>query len=177
MDAYRLFEVKQKFLREIPHPLLIEQQLKRLDTAPVQKHPTVDVQLEGTLENSLSTYLDKLMPLKLAISNAPSVRSLVVHLTQLYQLHRAMIERLATYCPPVEERELEAIKISPPFDAYAILTFLKTKAIDDSEIKPYLCYALTVVDRTRDSVLTTSVLRAKKIMSRGGSLRQAEKTT
>ena len=155
------FEIKQKFLRTIPHPKLILKQILRLnkdfvaDKKSDQNFQDLSVYLEG--------YENYLLKLKLEISNAPDQKVLSTSLEKLYELQQRLISKLSTYFPDTLEQKLDAVKMSEPFDTYEIVKLLKAESMNESEIKNYLCKELENTESDNLSVLTKSVLRAKKI--------------
>jgi hypothetical protein len=157
----QLFEIKQKFLRTIPHPKLILKQILRLDKGfSFKAGPKVSA---SNLIDYIEGYEIELLAIKLKISNAKDDTALLTVLVDLLSSQYSLIQKLASYCPKLENELEYKIKMSDPFETYAIFKFLKEEELKESEIKNYL-YKELENDRAKEpSVLAVSVLRAKKI--------------
>ncbi|MEO9531466.1 MAG: hypothetical protein ABJG68_14275 [Crocinitomicaceae bacterium] len=161
LSEEQLFDIKQKFLRTIPHPKLILKQILRIDKSFEFKHG--DYSHSKTLSDELNEYESDLLRLKLDISNAKEASALSNSLKNLLQLQYQLIYKLSSYAPISELDQETDIKMSDPFETYELFKFLKANDITESEIKNYLCKELKSEIEGPFSILVTSVLRAKKI--------------
>lgn len=161
-----LFDVKQKFLREIPHPTIIRKNAERLASSVslelnFEKQVLVtDVSLENFLENTIS----ELMTIKLKVSNSQNAEELAHSLLQLWKVQSKLIARLASYEIDNRHESFTTVKMSDPLDPYKILKYLRSSLIRESEINDYLCRAFEKLDSEPLSILTEAVVRAKKII-------------
>lgn len=163
----QLFEIKQKFLREIPHPKLIVKQLKFLNVETPDLSEGSYAEPEQLAEN-LNTYISNLMQLKLSISNAASGLDLGSNLVQLHALQSQLIAKLSSYCPESYELfEEDGIKQSDPFDVYSYIKELGTQGLQENEIKDYLCKQFELADPAQFTELAKGVVRARKIIAHG----------
>lgn len=163
MNTEDLFEIKQKFLRTIPHPKLILKQILRLKSEFEVEELTLT---DSSLVEVLTDYIDQEMRLKLGIANAQDAESLSSLLISLMNLHNSLIAKLASY----STSDLiipSTIKMSDPFDAYALLKSLKALDLNETEIKQYLCTAQDASTDKMNTELYIAVVRAKKIEDHG----------
>lgn len=163
LNAEEIFEIKQKFLRTVPHPKLILKQINRLNKSYVPE-PAVISKLN--LKVFLEKYISDELSLKLTISNAKETESLERALISLMDLHSSLISKLADYYSPVFTEE-PAIKQSDSFDVYNILKNLNEFDLHETEIKKYLCDELKTASLKTISPLGIAVVRAKKIETYG----------
>ena len=168
MTEETLFEIKQKFLREIPHPKLIQKQIDRLKEFE-KEGMRADVHLsQGELKliPFLENYIAVILTLKLGISNAVDGSALLSSLINLNSVQLALIAKLASCMPEEAEFEGEKIKQSNPIDAYKLLKELTDNGVDDKDLKDYLC---TQLEKGPEGYteLTKSVIQAKKIEEHG----------
>ena len=157
-----LFEIKQKFLREIPHPKLILKQINKLSgqkdiSGLTEMDPKID------LKDYLKEYLNQLMPLKLNISNARSEMDLKRALQQLYCLQNGLIQKLYTYFTTDVEIDDSEIKQSAPMDVYIYLKEIESQNVKESDIKNYLCRQFKNDQFNKFTDLAKAVLQARKI--------------
>ena len=104
------------------------------------------------------------MRTKLKIANSHAKSELATLLNDLYHLHFGLINQLANYRTNINLNLFSEIKISAAFDAHQIVKFLDANEIEESEINGYLCAALKETALDEMSVLTASIIRAKKII-------------
>src|SRR5690606_15342617 len=95
----QIFEIKQKFLREIPHPKLIMKQINRLDEQPVSEEEVVKIDFSDGLLLFLEQYMSTLLEIKLKIANAAEAVELRKYLINLYFLQQQLITNLSVYYP------------------------------------------------------------------------------
>ena len=160
-----LFEIKQKFLRVIPHPTLIAKQLKKLGQ-PIELLKIQEFNLKE-LKLTLDSYTTDLLNLRLAIANAQNSDFLVQELIKVYYLHWELLFTLAHYCPEDGSINSVDVKLSDAFDTYDLSKFIVTQGIQETEIKEYLCKDLMINAPFNCSPLLLAVLRAKKIVNNG----------
>lgn len=164
----QLFEIKQKFLREVPHPKLITAQLKRLGVSDVVSHDKIKLS-QQSLPHYLEKYLNDLMPLKLKISNANSKEELAELLLQLLHKQTRLIRVLASFYPDEVKMNDADVKQSERMDVYAVLKELQEHQLEsENEINTYLCKRLETAEKNDLSGLTRLVVQAKKIVNHGG---------
>lgn len=166
MTEEALFELKQKFLRDIPHPKLILKQIERLKVHDPEQFESVDFEPNQPLREFLKEYIDAILDLKLKVSRAQEANVLSKQLIVLRCWQLELINKLSHYCPEREGVPDDEIKQSDPFDAYAYLKELNVSEIQENEIKNYLCAR---IDQDPDaySELLNGVLRARKIVEYG----------
>lgn len=166
MTSEQLFELKQKFLQQVPHPKLI---LKNIQV--LANHLGIDFQsnVAGNHQglniiDFLAFYDAQLLKLKLEIANASDESELFQGLAVLYHLHQELIERLADHCPEQNDVLTDEIKQSSPFDVYAIQKELRLNHLDETEIKDYLYKQFNAIKQADWGEFTKSVIRANKIV-------------
>jgi thymidine phosphorylase len=166
MDDQQLFELKQKFLREVPHPTIIKNHIKRLDNSigADEQINAVFVESESELENFLLEYQAKLMPIKLEVANGKGPEQLANSLLKLLKLQQNLIRKLGSYEIDSQSEKFKEIKLSTAFDTHKLMKFLRSDNIKESEINAYLWTAFEQSNRTEYSILTEAVVRAKKII-------------
>ena len=159
-----IFEIKQKFLREIPHPKLIQKQINRLKEFELEGMMRINYELDqhSDLIDFFKQYIAALMTLKLNISNANDGVVLFRHLCNLKNLQETFIKNLTLYHPENCSGDDSEIKQSDPFDAYTYLKELQVQNVQENEIKHYLCTQFEQAPESY-SELAKAVLRAKKI--------------
>ncbi len=165
-DEQLLFDVKQKFLREIPHPTIIRKNAERLASS-IKFDLVFETQteaLDDKLEEFLEATISELMSVKLKVSNSPDARELSQSLLELWKVQTKLIKRIADYDIGIKHEKFDAVKMSEPLDPYKILKYLKSSDISESEINDYLCVAFEKLDSEPLSILTEAVVRAKKII-------------
>lgn len=136
MNTEELFLIKQKFLKEIPHPRIIKKYIDRLGGGEVEQavSPSADLPLSAALD----IYLEELMKSKLQIANSQDDKQLQQALKVLYSEHLVLLQKMANYWDSDEFVIPEDIKLSQPIDAYAISKFIRDNNIGETEIKRYL---------------------------------------
>ena len=165
MTEEELFEIKQKFLREIPHPKLIQKQINHLN-----EKRTDEVLLENPIDESkdilsfFNNYIRILLALKLKIANAKDDNELYGFLKELYQLQLTLIKYLSDLLPEKIDFDDRNIKQSDPFDIYVYVKELKDQNVKENDINDYLCGQFEL-EPVRYSELAKAVLRARKIVA------------
>jgi hypothetical protein len=160
-----LFEIKQKFLRVVPHPKLISKQLNKLG---VQEDEVRPISSSGDMIVFMRYYLDTLMPLKLGIANGKTSEEIGKKILDLLHLQRSLIHELSSCFPEViMEIDDSQIKQSSPFDVYQYIKELQGLHIGQDEIKQYLCEQFKKNDPSEFSEFAKGVLRARKIEGNG----------
>lgn len=166
MTEEELFQIKQKFLREIPHPKLISKHIDRL--AEVQSDSRELIALETGLELKmyLEKYLQDTLALKLRIANAASAKILRSELLSLYRVQLGLIQKLYQYYPQNAAYEDDHIKQSEAFDVHALIKELNREKISENQINNYLYQQFNEAPESY-SELTKAILRAAKIQNHG----------
>ncbi|MFT4600781.1 MAG: hypothetical protein ACI857_000958 [Arenicella sp.] len=168
LDEQELFDIKQKFLREIPHPILIQKQIDRLSKKAEDSFGHQEVEFsQRELESFLKEYTLVLMPIKLSVSNAQTGEALRRALSSLLFCQNKLISKLSEYVIAFNSEKFKDIKMSTTIDVYAIQKFISENSLKESEINAYLCSAFEKADSESISILTESVVRAKKIEDYG----------
>lgn len=169
---YEIFEIKQKFLREIPHPKLILKQIRLLENKAQLRQPFTidDVQLTNTpnqqeLTFFLENHITETLQLKKSIANASDPNQLKAELLGLYQSQIQFLQKLASYLPEKPAYPNEEIKMSDPIDAYQVLKRIQLLNLQENGINTYLCKEIETENRTTFDIITISCLRAQKILS------------
>ncbi|MEZ4923376.1 MAG: hypothetical protein R2780_09420 [Crocinitomicaceae bacterium] len=157
-----LFEIKQKFLREIPHPKLIQKQIDRLKAFHCSEY-VEHLEYEMELMPFMESYLGALMPLKLRISNAQSGDELLTALAQLQSFQLLLIKKLSAYYIYDVKVDDGSVKQSDPFDVYLYMKELQLANVKENEIKDYLWQQFAKNDPNLFSDFAKGVLRARKI--------------
>lgn len=169
----QLFEQKQKFLREIPHPKLILKEIKKLEQLlslqeKNQLNYSVVVLTEEVLMQELVVFLEGYisdqLQLKHKVSIAQSASELYAVLTSLYQFQVALLKKLQCYVPQKVMIDDKEIKMSNSIDAYNILKRIRELNLKEKEIKDYLCDVIKAQKKPFDT-LVENCLRANKIIS------------
>lgn len=167
-----LFEIKQKFLREIPHPKLILKQIRILErkgeiSPAFDENNQLDaVNREFELVAFLEKHIQKELQLKYEVSRSETYLQLRNTLVELYQNQYQLFKKLQSYLPQKETYLDEDVKMSDPFDVYEILKSIKRLDLKESEIKAYICVELDTETKNFTTVITT-ILRANKIIAHG----------
>lgn len=165
MSEQLIFEIKQKFLREVPHPKLIQSsidRLGRLTDEALEVVPIVSRSVDSCT-NFLNDYLTDLGSLKLAISNAASAQDLRSNLAALKFMHLELIDYLSELSKNLPDDYLpeSEVKLSTSIDAYAILRFLKARFKNDNEIKEYL----RSLDSKEENDFILHLIRSRQIIA------------
>ena len=165
LTADQLFEIKQKFLQEIPHPKLIQKQLDKLTfyQSTTSSNSSLKEAEDMELTPFLAWYIQELMDVKLQISNASDGLKLYEAIDQLLQIHNLLIKKLYNYFPENTSAKDEQIKQSDAIDAYIIWKELQSSKVTENEIKDYLCSQFEQETESY-SEFTKAVLRARKIV-------------
>lgn len=169
-EIQELFEIKQKFLREIPHPTLINKYFKMTGSNLTEglvfdSLKLVDELQELELTVFLTHYLEDLMKLKLALSNASEKITLNGLIERVFYVQFNLLWKLASYLPEEDVLE-EDVKVSTSIDPHLILKFVKERNLQEKEIKGYLCAELAGNDKNESPVLI-DFIRARKIIRNG----------
>ncbi len=169
----QLFEQKQKFLREIPHPKLILKEIKKLEhTLNLQEKSQLNYSvvviteevLKQELEAFLEGYISDQLQLKHKVSIAQSASELHAVLISLYQFQVMLLKKLQSYVSKTLIIEDKEIKMSTSIDAYNILKRIRELNLKEKEIKDYLCDVIKAQKKPFDT-LVENCLRANKIIS------------
>ena len=170
LSSQQLFEIKQKFLMDIPHPKLIQKHLTSLSKQPDLKIDSSNLGIDKTasLLDYLKSYLDELMPLKLNIANANTRSELRNCLKNLLVIQSNLIQKVASYYPAEAKIESDKIKQSEPFNVYNYIKELEKEQIEENQIKSYLCLQFEASESDKLSEFGKAVVRAKKIDEHGG---------
>lgn len=172
---YELFDIKQKFLREIPHPKLIRKQIWQIRVkgklGEKEELPYSEIILNKEeksrgLEEFLDGYIKAVLMLKHQVSQATDYSSLETVLISLFSGEIKMLKKLQTYLEVSNEYPDGDIKMSAPMDQYQILKRIRELKLNENEIKPYLCKQIEA-DSNEFDVLTRSCLQANKILMHG----------
>ena len=177
VDAYEelLFGWKQKYLSVIPPVKIIEAHLKKINRLNIAAEHFFELDeplnyaeevldLSTDLINYLKAYQSVVMKLKYNISACQSGIVLMQLLNILIKVQSQLVNKLAHYCPEIQDSDLELIKISSQSDFYQIQKELLTKEIYETEIINYLRTELELGDPLQRSALLIEVLKAKKQM-------------
>ena len=169
----QLFELKQKFLREIPHPKLILKEIKILKRI----NPEIDfselrydqvemnaTEKSGTLESFLENQVQKELQDKQSISQALDTETLFQSLFTLFQHQVVFLKKLQSYLPVIAEGVDKEVKMSSPFNAYHLLKRIHELNLKENEIKDYLCRVIKAQEKPLD-IIAINCLRANKILS------------
>ena len=166
-----LFDLKQKFLRQIPHPRLIQSAMKKAARFDDQKYEEQTLSAVKLTKNQKDAYLTDFLEqailrelhLKHQISLANSFSKLIAALQDLYEHQVQLCWKLNGYMTvDFESTHLDAIKMSDPFDLYEIL-----KAVDKGMSKEMIQEEIKneLSQKTFEpGVLATACLRAYKII-------------
>lgn len=168
---YEIFEIKQKFLREIPHPKLILKQIRLLETKARLNQPlTVEDLHLANIPNQqeltvfLENYITETLRLKKDIANASDPNQLKTELVGLYQSQIQFLQKVASYLPQKPIYPDEEIKMSDPIDAYQFLKRIQLLNLQENGINTYLCKEIENANKTTFDIITISCLRAQKIL-------------
>ena len=164
----QLFEIKSKFLRHVPHPRLIRKSIEQVKalagTDLVEFESEQPSYSDVTLTHALTAATEDLLKLKLAISGSETASELYANLIALYNLHWALLARLASYLPVLNEYPDHEIKQSDPVDSYETWRFISRAGLSENEIKPYICKAISGRAPADFDELTIACLRSRKII-------------
>ena len=161
MERDLVFELKQKFLQKVPHPTLIQSAINRLDKNAVAKS-TIVLKSKGSSLYLLEEYIEKLLELKLKISQSTTSEELLPHLQLLKTMHIELIQHLAGFYShfAIHPRWEAQVKQSETVDAYEVLSFCRDRFANDNEIKEYL----RELNSEEENLLLTQIVRSKKIL-------------
>lgn len=154
-----LFQLKQKFLREIPHPKVIASYHKR--TGEILNSNVILNTNLGLIE-FLKEYSRELMPIKLKIAHAKNKTDFGIGLNFLYGLQMDLIGKLASYAS-INTSEFREIKVGAPIQNHRILQFLKERELKENSINEFIEKELASKEIANFTVLTENVIRAKLI--------------
>ena len=165
MSDQVLFEIKQKFLQQVPHPKLIQSSIDRLNRQldePFELNKPEEQVSNEDLKEYLEVYLDRLLKLKLEIANAPSSHELISSLVKLKGLHMNFINSLSEWSSHLPEDYVPRteIKLSDTVDAYEILRFVSGNFEDRNQIKEYL----RGFNSAEENVLVLQLIRCRRII-------------
>ncbi len=168
----QLFDTKQKFLREIPHPTLIIKHLKaaaKNADLPPAVYPSFAINVEvdaSPLKVYLEVTIQNQLTLKHKISLAQSFADLHAALLELLKLQLQFFTKLASYITPPIPNDLKFIKLSEPTDPYELLKTLNSQKLEENEINHYLCSEMKTAN-FHQNLLVIGCLRAFKIKEHG----------
>jgi len=168
-----LFSIKSKFLRDIPHPKLIAKALEQVKGLKPEllKETLAPISLNDfELNQALKNYSEKILEIKLKISQAISLELLYSALSELYEWQMRLILKLTTYIPELENYHDGEIKVSEAIDAYIISRFIELNGLGENEIKTYICTTISNKLPVDFDVLTLACLRSRKISAHAGSI-------
>ncbi|MFT5824183.1 MAG: hypothetical protein ACI8ZM_005449 [Crocinitomix sp.] len=169
----QLFEQKQKFLRETPHPKLILKEMKVLNrinseldlTALIfEKIEMNAVEKSIALESFLESHIQNELFAKQKISQALEVSSLFEALHGLFKHQTLLLKKLQSYLPTIDEGVDKEVKMSASFDTYKMLKRIHELNLKEKEIKDYLCDEIKAQEKPFN-ILVENCLRANKILS------------
>lgn len=172
---FELFDIKQKFLREIPHPKLILKQIKKIEmnqgyNAPraldYSSYPLTKSNEELTLVQFLDEHIHAGLGLKHQISLSNTYDQLKDSLAQLIDHQVQLMRKLKTYLPFMDSYPDQEIKQSKPLDPYAVLKLIQKQNLKENEIKNYLCILLKAGEENSNTLLE-ACLQANKILGNG----------
>jgi hypothetical protein len=165
LSSEQLFEIKQKFLQQIPHPKLIRKQIMVLERDAVNEiNAVLPLNSKNDLLVFFEGYMASLLSLKLSISNSKTADILRKDLIELLALQNSLIEKLASYYPTKGVDMAFKVKQSDPFDVYAFKKELEANELTENEIKNYLCQQVKNKENSGISELTKAVIRARTIL-------------
>lgn len=162
LSVEELFDVKNKFLRDVPHPKLIYKEIKAI--CPTAAYPNIVSPSTQSLISFLESYGSDVLRLKLDISQSKNSTELLESLQQLLSVHLTFIHCLSNYIPDSLIEQFPTITQSGPIDYYPIKKTIKAEQLGETQIKQYLCEHL---EKSQDGNLTVeliSFIRAKKIV-------------
>ncbi len=167
LDESILFEIKQKFFNEIPHPKLIKKEITKI-SSNLDFIDQIDQHSDSReLNTYLNAYLTDLLKLKLAIANSKETIQLYTSLKELYILQNSMISKLASYVAKSDDLPLGHLKLSGSIDAFKIVQELKSTSTEESEISEYIWQEISNKNIEDFTVITNECLRAFKIKMNG----------
>lgn len=170
IDKEKLFEIKSRFFREIPHPKLISKAIRDLgrDINTTERFKDLSWNYSTlSLKEMLIVYIDDVLAFKRLINATKSTTELSSFLASLFDFHNSFITQLAEYAAPDLNLKEFDIKVSIAFDAYQILKHLELNQLQESQIKPYICEQVKLIPTDELDILSISCLRAKKIIENG----------
>jgi len=162
-----LFELKNKFLREIPHPKLIYKAIKSIELH-ANSPEYADLSVGSTLFETIEHYGAKVLNLKLKISQSKSSVELLTALKELNIEHMRLIKKLSEYVNDEDVAHFPDIKQSGAVDYYIIKKAQSNFPKQDNEIKEYLCKEFNAQNEGQDpNPILVPFIRAKKIVNHG----------
>ena len=99
----QLFEIKGKFLQQIPHPKLIQKQIDRLRDYKLNDitQGTIELDEDANLSVFLEQYISNTLALKLEIANSKDGKILFLSLVNLKELQERLIKKhIKTFYKP-----------------------------------------------------------------------------
>lgn len=167
LNPEELFELKNKFLRDIPHPKLIFKAIKTIQPSAIL--PTYEnSQVKADLFEHIEHYSSVLLDIKLRISQSKTSEELLPILNALLTEQMRLIWKLSQYILTDSFFGFDEIKQSGPIDYYLIK---KSRALfpeADNKIKEYLCSELNAHENGSElNSLLVPFFRAKKIVQNG----------
>lgn len=176
-----LFQLKSKYLQQVPPLKLIDSQLKRIkkvrdavDFFEPSVHPQIKFKLDylnpkGLLEDELKWYQNNISTIRLQIANAQLADDLLFWVEQLKNLQIHLFKVLSdVYLIEISDLNELDVKISDPMDVYQIQKELSTLLLSKTEIKQYICTQLSDGLQSDFSPLVKSVIQAQKQLQNYG---------
>jgi hypothetical protein len=170
LSTHQLFDIKQKFLYEIPHPKLILKEVKKLEKYFHENCENLgpNLSLELPLLEYLIAHQDELLSLKFQIANSSEGHHLLCLLKELFRKQSFLIQKLNQYYSSMITLSGEQIKQSDPFKVHDIIKELRASDLSETQIKSYLCSSSEKKEDIALSYLEIAVIRANKICKNGG---------
>lgn len=176
-----LFQLKSKYLQQVPPLKLIDSQLKRIkkvrdavDFFEPSVHSQIKFKLDylnpkGLLEDELKWYQNNISTIRLQIANAQLADDLLFWVEQLKNLQIHLFKVLSdVYLIEISDLNELDVKISDPMDVYQIQKELSTLLLSKTEIKQYICTQLSDGLQSDFSPLVKSVIQAQKQLQNYG---------
>lgn len=167
LTVEELFELKSKFLRDIPHPKLIFKAIKSIDRdAALPAYG--DLNVEGDLSQVLERYSKVVLELKFRITQSKSSEELLAALNELLYEQMYLILGLSAYVPDDILPKFADVKQSGAIDYYLVKKWQSTLENADNKIKDYLCTQFNAHKNGEEvKALLVPFVRAKKIVQNG----------
>lgn len=166
----KLFSIKSKFFKEIPHPKLILKAITEVESfcvvPPMYANHVIDFG-KTDLEFVLKSHSAETIAVKTKLAHAVSAEELCMALHELYRWHWSLILRLIQYLPQRELAVSDSIKQSNPIDSYQLYKFIQDNKLSEAVLKTYICNEIEDEDEARFSILTRVCLQALKIVRHG----------
>ncbi|MBK7128903.1 MAG: hypothetical protein IPM74_02835 [Crocinitomicaceae bacterium] len=166
----KLFTIKSKFFREIPHPKLILKAIAEVESLcampPMYAEHVIDFG-NTDLAFVLKSHSEETIVVKTKLAHTVSPEELCLALHDLYCWHWSLILRLIHYLPQKELAVGDSIKQSTAIDSYMLYKFIRDNKLSEAVLKTYICKEIEENDEARFSILTRVCLQALKIVRHG----------